>query len=177
MTSIQYLKNEAQWYYEQLQEALSGVSEHKAWASVSLMPDEYLHSNGTIIGIVQHMAVGKFIYGSIAFRGSEIRWRDCMDRLEKIGTSWNETLAYLDEAHAYWLASWESLAEEDLDADFLHFRGDRRPGWKIIATVIHHDGYHAGQIALLAASLAPTSVPPDLQLDEERALLMELPSW
>src|SRR5437762_504025 len=97
---------EADLAYRQLEEILAGISEPLSWSRVSLAPEAYLHTNGTIIGIVQHIAVCKFIYASAAFRSLEIRWRDCFDRLETIGTSWDATVAYSAEAQTYWLASW-----------------------------------------------------------------------
>src|SRR5690606_41705623 len=34
------------------------------------------------------------------------------------------------------------------------------PTWKLIATVVQHDQYHAGQIHMQRAILAPSSTPP-----------------
>jgi len=177
MTACQALRHESEWFYSQLSGALNGFSEEIAWAQVSLAPGEYLHTNGTIIGIVQHVAVCKFMYGSTAFRETEVRWRHCIDRLETIGTSWEANLAYLAEAQVYWLASWESLTDADLDGEYLHFRGVKWPGWKIISMVNHHDAYHGGQVNLLSSVLTPTSIPPDLGLEDERKAVIELPGW
>ena len=177
MTAIQALRHESEWFYQQLADSITGLSEELAWAKVMPAPGDYLHTNGTIIGIVQHIAACKFIYGSTAFRDTEIRWRHCIARLEKMGTSWPATVAYLAEAQRYWLSTWESLTDADLDDEYLHFRGDKRPAWRLIATVNHHDAYHGGQITLLSSTLAPTSTPPDLQLEEERQAVINLPGW
>ena len=177
MTATQALRHESEWFYSLLSESITGLSEELAWAQVAPADGEYLHTNGTIIGIVQHIAVCKFIYGSTAFRDTEIRWRHCIDRLETIGTSWPDTLAYLAEAQKYWLSTWESLTDADLANEYLHFRGDKRPAWRLIATVSHHDAYHGGQITLLSSTLTPTSTPPDLQLEEERQAVINLPGW
>jgi len=177
MTACRTLRHEGELSYSQLSGAINGLSQEIAWAQITLAPGEYLHSNGTIIGMVQHVAVCKFMFGSTAFRGTEIRWRDCIERLETIGTSWVESLAYLEEAQQYWLSTWESLTDADLDGEYLHFRGVTWPGWKIIATVIQHDAYHGGQINLLSSILTPTSIPPDLQLAEERKAVIDLPGW
>ena len=87
MTACDVLKEEAKLAYTQLSEILEPISEGQAWAMVPLAPGEYLHTNDAIIGMVQHITVCKVMYASHAFRGTETRWRECMDRLEAIGTS------------------------------------------------------------------------------------------
>jgi uncharacterized damage-inducible protein DinB len=117
------------------------------------------------------------MYASHAFRATETRWRHCMDRLDKIDTKWDESRAYLAEAHEYWMAAWAGLTDADLDKPHEHFRGREWPGWKVITTVIQHDVYHAGQVAVFAAALVPTDTPPDMRLAEERKQLLDLPGW
>jgi len=175
VTAQDALKLHAELAYTELRTALDGVSEPLAWSQVDFAPDQYLHTNGSIIGIVQHIAVCKFMYGSTGFRQTEVRWRDCFARLEAIGTSWDQSLQYLEEASEYWRASWAPLT--DLDRDYPHFRGRLWPAWKIIGTVTQHDVYHAGQIAVLASTLKPVGMPPDMRFEEERKHVMELPGW
>lgn len=177
MQAIGVLKNEAALAYAQLQEALATVTEPLSWAKTPLSEGAYLHTNGTILGMVQHIAVCKFIYGSAAFRSLDVRWRACFDRLEAIGTSWAENLAYLEEAHEYWMNSWSNLRDEELDAEYMRFSGEMWPGWKLIATVTQHDTYHGGQIALLSSILSPADTPPDMDLDGERKYVVDLPTW
>ena len=177
MTGCVALRSESEWFYSQLTRSLEEVTEQLSWAQIPLAPNAYLHTNGTIIGIVQHIAVGKFMYGSTAFRGTEIRWRDCIGRLEAIGTSWEGTIAYLSEAQAYWLSTWPDLTDADLESEYLHFRGVKWPAWKIISMINHHDAYHGGQIGLLSSVLTPSPTPPDLCLDEERKAVFDLPGW
>jgi hypothetical protein len=171
------MRDEAALAYSQLLVALEGIDEGMSWATPELQPGTYLHTNGSIIGIVQHIALCKFIFGSCAFRNLEVRWRDGFDRLEAIGTSWTGTVAYLAEAHEYWMSTWFDLEDEDLAGERMRFSGDLWPAWKLIATVTQHDVYHGGQISLLGSLLAPVSTPPDLKLDEERTIVMSLPSW
>jgi hypothetical protein len=177
MNACQTLRQEATLSYKLLTDTLSEISEPLAWAQIQVVPPAYLHTNGTILAIVQHIAVCKFMYGSVAFRSTEIRWRDCFERLDGIGTSWAATKAYMDEAHDYWMSSWSALKDEELEHDKLRFDHALRPAWKLIATVTHHDGWHGGQVALLSSFLAPTDQPPDLKLEEERSYVKDLPTW
>lgn len=171
------MREQAAWGYSQLKSILQEVPEELAWAQVTLAPGAYLHTNGTMIGMVQHMAVCKIMYGSTAFRDTEIRWSNCFDQLEVLGASWDRNLTYLEEAHQYWLSTWKDLTDADLDRQVPHFRGVLWPAWKVVAGVIHHDIYHGAQIALLGSVLTPVSVPPDLRLDDERASCRDLPGW
>ncbi len=141
------------------------------------MDGEYLHTNGSVIGIVQHIAGCKFIYGSAAFRNLDVRFRDILVRLRAIGTSWPETLKYLDEAQEYWMASWKDLSSEELSQERMRFSGKFHPTWEIIATVTQHDAHHLGQIAMLASVLAPTSEPPDMLFDQEEKAMCDLHAW
>ena len=177
MTACHALKEEAGMAFAQLSGILAEVPEGLSWAQIKLAPGSWLNTNGTIIGMIQHVAVCKFMYGSTAFRETEMRWRTCFDQLEAMGASWQANLDYLAEAHQYWLSTWANLKDSDLDSNFTHFRGVKWPGWKVIETVTQHDVYHAGQVALLASALVSTDQPPDLRLDEERKCVMDLPGW
>src|SRR5579863_6377329 len=101
MTACQVLREDADMAYSQLTGSLEGVSEGLAWATLPLAPEAWLNTNATVIGMTQHIAVCKFMYGSTAFRDTEVRWRDCMARLEAIGVNWEANYAYLAEAHTY----------------------------------------------------------------------------
>ena len=177
MNACQALREEATLSYKRLTDTLAEISEPLSWAQIHVVPPAYIHTNGTIIGIVQHITACKFMYGSAAFRATEIRWRDCFDRLEAVGTSWEGTLAYLDEAHAYWMSTWSELPDDELEDEKKRFDHALWPAWKLIATMTHHDGWHGGQIAMLGSVLLPTDVPPDMKLDEERRCVKDLPTW
>ena len=86
MNTVQVLRNQADHEFASLIEALDGVRQEHSWAVALLKPGEHMHNNGSIIGIVQHVATCKVMYGSAAFRNLEIRWRDVVARLEVIGS-------------------------------------------------------------------------------------------
>lgn len=175
MNAVQLARTQADGAYRSLLEALDGVSEGQAWAVLPNLGPDYLHTDASIQGTTLHIATCKFIYGSCAFRNTEIRWRDLAARLDEFEPSWAAARAYLDEAHAYWMASWEHL--EDIEAEVPRFSGELWPAWKIIHTVTHHDGWHGGQIAMLRYGVAESNDPPPSSADDIRKYCAELPSW
>ncbi len=144
--------------WETIRESIAGLSEELSWALVDLQPGEYLHSEGSILSQIAHVANGKIIYGSVGFRDTEVRWRELSPKIDSLWPNLDAVVGWLGEAHEYWINSWADV--EDLDAERPRFDGSPVPGWKLIATVMNHDHYHAGQIHLQRAILAPTSTPP-----------------
>ena len=177
-TLVELLQAEGHQAHQQLMEAVEGVTEGEAWALPRLDGPDYLHSDGSILSIVQHIAVCEVMYASAAFRRGEVRWRNCASRLEEIGPDWEANLAYLRESHDYWLGSWDSLTDGDLHEPRPTNWGEEWPAWRIISTIAQHASYHAGQIALLRAILLPAERPPALrQVEAIRQLLRESPYW
>lgn len=179
MQAVQVLRNEAEMAYADLRELLDGVSEKKSWAVIPGCGDdnEYLHTDGTIHGIILHIATCKMMYASLAFRKGEIRWRDCAERLDAFEPSWDAALAYLDEAQHYWMNSWQSLEDADLEREVLHFSGKQWPTWKIIRMQNYHDAYHGGQIAVLRYAVRETDTYPPSSAEDIRKYCASLPNW
>jgi uncharacterized damage-inducible protein DinB len=177
MTAVGLLKKESELAFGEMRAALEGVSQPQAWAVLPQAGPDYLHTDGSIHGITLHVATCKFAYGSIAFRGTEIRWRDLADQVEKFEPNWQAALDYLNQAQGYWLSSWEELAESEIENEALHFSGKAWPIWKIIRMMIHHDSCHAGQIALLRHAVSESADPPPSVAEDIRKYCSELPSW
>ena len=175
MQAIDLLKLQSDIAFKELLDSIDGLTEEQSWGRVELLPDEYMHAEGSILSTLMHMAAPKFVYGSVAYRGSEVRWRDTVDRLEQIWPSWDAAKAYLHEAQAYWRSTWEN--ETDLERFVKNFRDKDLPSWKIITTVTLHDAYHAGQIQLIRATVAPSSTPPPSETEAWRRDCGGLPSW
>lgn len=148
----------AQLGWEALLESLEGLTEEVAWGSIDLRPGEYLHTEGSILSQIAHVANGKIIYGSVGFRDTEVRWRDLSPKIDSLWPSLQAVVGWLHDAHAYWMESWSKT--EDLEQEWPHFRGNLVPAWKLIATVTNHDHYHAGQIHQARAIVAPSTTPP-----------------
>jgi len=177
MTAVQLLRVQADFAFAEFKGAIEKATESEAWARLPSADDDYLHTDGSLQGIVLHVAGCKVIYGSVAFRNSEVRWRDVADRMDQFEPSWSGALAYLDEAHAYWMDSWAGLSDEDLTREFLHFRGKLWPAWRIVNMAIHHDSYHGGQLAVIRYATVGASVPPPTSASDIRNCCRELPSW
>lgn len=175
MSQFQLLRSQADLAYKELEESLEGVSEELAWARVELQPGEYLHSEGSILSIVAHLAGCRQVYGSAAYRGLEVRWRDTVDQLNRYWPDWDEAKRCLREAHQYWLGTWEQ--ETDFERPVKNFREVDWPSWKIVTTVTLHDTYHAGQIQMLRSVLAPSSTPPPNEAALWKQYCEPLPSW
>ncbi|WP_025227518.1 DinB family protein [Fimbriimonas ginsengisoli] len=175
MRDIDLLRLEADAAFVDLLASLEGISEEQAWGQAKLLPDEYMHSEGSIYSVVLHIAAGKFIYGSVGYRNMEVRWRDCVARFESFWPDWKAAKEYLNEGQAYWLQSWG--AETDLERMVPIHQGRQMPSWQAIWTVIHHDAYHAGQIQYLRATVPPSKVPPPEEGDLWRQYCGPSPSW
>ncbi len=175
MRDMDFLRLEADAAFQELLGSIDEVSQHQAWAQAECAPGEYLHTGGSILSIVVHIAGGKLLYGSAAYKDLEVRWRDTVAREAGLWPSWEEAKRYLHEAQAYWLASWAE--EEDPERLVARFDGQMWPSWKIISTVSHHDSYHAGQIHLLRSILPPSQIPPPEESELNRQACEPLPSW
>ena len=177
-TLVHLLRLEDEQSHRQLLEALEGVTEPEAWAASQLTGRDYLHTDGSILGIVQHVAAAEVMYASAAFRQGEVRWRDCAAQLREIGADWEQSLRYLQEGHEYWLESWRMLPDSELPLARPTNWGETWSAWRIISTISHHAAYHAGQIALLRATLAPAEGPyTPFEADDIERHCRQSPYW
>jgi hypothetical protein len=156
-------------------ESIKGLSEGLAWAPIELQPGEYLHTEGSILSQIAHVANGKIIYGSVGFRETEVRWRELSPKIDSLWPNLDAVVGWLHEAHAYWMNSWAEV--DDLEAERPRFNGALIPGWKLIATVMNHDHYHAGQIQMQRAILAPSTTPPPPEGALWEGYCKEFPCW
>jgi len=175
MDALDLLRNQSRTAFDELLEAIEGVSQARGWAVQGLQASEYLHTEGSILSVVMHVASLKFVNGSSGFRGLEVRWRHAVERLEEIWPDWEAAKAYLLEGQEYWLESWKDL--DDIEKEIDHPSGRKWPAWRLISMSSHHDSYHAGQIQLLRSVLPDAEVPPPSEADEWRKYCQPLPSW
>jgi uncharacterized damage-inducible protein DinB len=175
--AIELIKHEAEFAFKELTTAIEGVTQGQAWSVLPNNGPDYLHTAGSIQNVVLHVASCKRMYGSIGFRSTELRWRDCADQLDAIEPSWPAAVEYLHDAHRYWLSTWENLKDEDLENEVPHFRGKLWPAWKILRVMAHHDGWHGGQVVMLRYALGETDVPPPKEADDIRQSCKDLASF
>jgi hypothetical protein len=91
--------------WETLLESIGGLTEGLSWASVEFQPNEYLHTEGSILSQIAHVANGKIIYGSVGFRETEVRWRELSAKIDSLWPNLEAVVGWLHEAHAYWMSS------------------------------------------------------------------------
>jgi uncharacterized damage-inducible protein DinB len=177
MTAVELLKSDAAYGFSEFMKALEGITEKQAWAVLPPVGEEYLHTDGSIHGIVLHCAGVKFMYGSICFRNTEMRWRDLANQIEAFEPSWEAALDYLARSHEYWLASWAHLTDSDLETMVpTNFKQDW-PAWKIIRMMSQHDSYHAGQIAVLRYASLESELKPPSCAEDVRTYCRESVHW
>jgi hypothetical protein len=177
MDAVQLLRQSSDLAYKELLSSIAELDQNQSWASVTPIEGEYLHSNGSIIGIVQHIALCRFLYAACAFTNLEIRGRDTMARVREIDTDWEKTKTYLMESHEYWLNSWSSLTSEQLEDEKGTIWNKPWPAWRLIHNTTHHDHYHAGQIYMIRSIAPPSSTPPDMLYDEEEKYVRDTHYW
>lgn len=176
MNAAEALRRATDYTYSQFLQSIEGLSEQESWAGIAPKEGDYLHSTGTIIGIVQHVAGCKFLYGSWVFRSRELRLRDIFARTRALGSSWEATKEFLAEGQSYWADCLKSLHDADLDVEReTHMRV--MPTWRILSITIGHDEYHAGQIQLIRSTQVASEFAPDMGFDEEEAFLKGLEIW
>ena len=177
MTRVEAYRQDAEYAFGELLTALDGLTEQQAWDVLPAAEDDYLHTDGSIQGVVLHMASGKWVYGRIGFRNTEIRWRDAADQIASFEPTWAGALDYLKRGQEYWLACWASLVEEEMDQVIpTNFSTDRTAA-QMIQMMNHHDSYHAGQIALLRYSTQPSAGPPPSYAEDIRKYCRESKYW
>jgi uncharacterized damage-inducible protein DinB len=164
--------------FDELLQSLDGVTEAQSWAVLPNLGSDYLHTDASIHGLTLHIAAGKFIYGSVCFRNSEIRYRQLADEVEAFEPSWEAAMAYLKRSHEYWLSTWTDFTDEDLLKEYPHQNDGRLwPGWRFIHVLTTHDYYHAGQIAMLRYGCPETDVPPPSVAEDIRKYCPDTVSW
>lgn len=176
MTAVETFKAQADFAFSEFVGALEGVDQAHAWAVLPNLGTDYLHTGASIMNIVLHVASCKFMYGSIGFRNTEIRWSELADRIEAFEPDWAKALEFLHESHSYWMASWADLTDADLETERPRF-DTMWPTWRILQTVIHHDGWHGGQLVMLNYGLATSDIPPPSEAEDIRRSCKDMKAW
>ena len=175
MECAELLKLQAEAAFNDFLQSVEGVTQEQAWAKAELRPGEYLHTEGSILSQVAHVAGCRFMYASAGYKDLEIRWRDVVARMESFWPDWEAAKEWLKESYSYWLDAWGR--ETDFERMVEIPQGRSIPSWKAIWIVTNHDGYHAGQIQILRATLAPTFEPPPSESEDWKKYCKPLPTW
>lgn len=151
---IDYLQRWSESAFEALLNNLEGLTDQQAWWCAPLGgTEEYLHSSGSILGIVLHVASCKAMYAEYAFGEGKLTWRDMSRRAREAEPYLQKAIGWLREAQDFWLRSWERLSDAELTVLRKTNWGEDWTTEKIITEMLHHDIYHTGQTWLIRAQL------------------------
>jgi uncharacterized damage-inducible protein DinB len=101
----------------------------------------------TIESMVLHVGGCKLMYADHAFRHGTLTWEDHEVQPWAEGEApMNEALAWLQRTHRALTGPIEALGDVDLGVRRMTNWGELRPTRWIIAAMIGHDFYHAGEI-------------------------------
>lgn len=151
---VTYLDCWAKSAYEDLLGSLKDLTDQQSWWCVPLgNTSEYIHSSGSVLGMVLHVASCKVMYAEYAFGSGELSWRDMSKRARQAEPHLDQAIEWLKEAQDLWMRSWSELSDEELPMLRKTNWGEEWPTEKIITEMIHHYIYHAGQVWLIRAQL------------------------
>lgn len=168
------LVSSAELAFQDVMTSLEGVTESQAWAVLPQGGSDYLHTDGSIHSIVLHLALGKFMYASIAWRNTEIRWQQCADEIGSFEPSWERALDYHQRAHEYYMSNWANC---DLNAEVATNYNKPWLAWKLIQMMTLHDSYHAGQIAVLRYASPESELKPPSVAEDVRKYCSDSVAW
>ena len=134
-----------------LDRAFDGMEWHSLLGNLkSVTPDDWLWvppgGRRSIRDIVQHIGAAKFIYHHYAFGDATLHWDDPqVDRWDVVETI-PSAIDWLRENHSRLRESISALDDAGLLQPRPNFRGQLKETRWLIATMIEHDLYHAGEI-------------------------------
>lgn len=137
--------------YRRLRESLIGLSEEDASAGARDDWRRYRFGtglDGSIAGIVRHVATWKHA----AAAGLRTGVFPDAETVLPPQLSWTELRKALAEGHQQMSAALEQFSDETLDTA-ITWEGHPMPLHALLAHLIEHDQYHAGQINLLRQQL------------------------
>jgi len=108
----------------------------------------------SIESIVLHVGTCKVMYDDYAFGSGKLRWgTPDVQPWQEGAAPLSDALRWLHDAHQTLVDHVTALSDEDLDAPRLTNWGERRATRWILAALVGHDFYHAGEINHLRSLL------------------------
>ena len=150
-----------------LDEAFRGVGLEQTNESQALLPnlrsvpDEAWHTlpeglSRSLESIASHVGACKVMYDDYAFGGGTLRFGTREVEPWRAGESeMAVVIPWLESAQQRLVDHVAALADDELDIPRLTNWGELRPTRWIVATMITHDAYHAGEINHLRSLLGP----------------------
>jgi uncharacterized damage-inducible protein DinB len=148
MTTLhQHLERRIAASYRQLRRSLEGLTEQEARHGASRRWRRYRFGtglDGSIAGIVWHVAAWKHVLAD----GLDSGVFPDVEAVLPHEAGWAGLVAWLEGGHVRLLRALEEARPEELDRT-LSLEGESLAVHELIAVVIEHDQYHAGQANLL----------------------------
>lgn len=134
-----------------LDEAFEGSEWHSLIGNLRSVDEEdwdWLPQDGhrSICDIVLHLAECKAMYQNYAFGDASLHWEHMETHSREISSGSREAMAWLRESHQKLRNSIAGVDDAGLEVERLTNWGEMRPTRWIVATMIEHDLYHAGEI-------------------------------
>lgn len=134
-----------------LDEAFAGEDWHSLLTNIRTVPPEawaWVPPGGhrSIRDIVQHVGGCKFMYENHAFGDATFGWDDPLVAGDKAVTDAASAVEWLGEGHARLRRSIAGLDDAELDRARMTNWGEPKETRWIVAVMIQHDLYHAGEI-------------------------------
>ena len=103
----------------------------------------------TIRQIVRHVGTSRIMYDNHAFGNAKLTYDDLADEENSSTADLASAIEWLREGHLKLRSSVASLSDSDLDKESMMNWGEMKNIRYVIAIMIHHDVYHAGEINML----------------------------
>lgn len=134
-----------------LDEAFQGTEWHSLLGNLhSVTPEDWLWApplgQRSIRDIVRHVGGCKFMYHNYAFGDAQLTWDDPLIDGREYVTTISSAIAWLQEGHSRLRQSIAALDDAELLRPRMTNWGELKETRWIIAVMIEHDLYHAGEI-------------------------------
>jgi uncharacterized damage-inducible protein DinB len=145
----EFLRQRLESGYRQLLQAVEGLTEEDARRGADSHWRRYRYGaglDGSIAGIVWHVAAWKHVMAD----GLDSRVNAFPDAEAVLPhePGWSGLRAWLISGQARLLRALDETSAEGIERE-VAIEGQRMPVWKLLAHMVEHDHYHAGQINLL----------------------------
>ena len=135
-----YLRRHSESAFVALWDQVKELSDAQSWWRPEVRNEvDYVHTTGSILGIILHVASCKEMYREYAFGAARLSWQDMIEVARKHEPQVEACRGWLKEAHERWIDSWKDLADADLSAPRKTNWGEEKPTEWIISAMMGHN--------------------------------------
>ncbi|HJM88649.1 MAG TPA: DinB family protein [Dehalococcoidia bacterium] len=100
----------------------------------------------TIAEIAAHAGLAPWVYADFAFGAGGPTWDSAVAEVVAAARSMEQTVEWMREGHSRFVAEVAALDDGDLDESRPAHWGEQQPLRKLVAVLVSHASYHAGEI-------------------------------